>query len=74
MHLLTLASILVVVLAIQVLADKRAKIVEIAAKEIGYHEHGDNCNKFSSICAPWCAFFATWVWKQVSKTLSLLGL
>lgn len=41
----------------------RANIVKKAKSQIGYKEGANNCNKYGK-CEPWCAWFATWVWKK----------
>jgi hypothetical protein len=47
--------------------DLRTKIVLYADGEVGTHETGDNCNPYGP-CAPWCAMFARWTWKQGGAT------
>ncbi|MER7178878.1 peptidoglycan-binding protein [Streptomyces hyaluromycini] len=44
----------------------RTKIVRIAKSQIGVTESGGKCvpGKPYSICADWCAAFATWVWRD----------
>jgi hypothetical protein len=38
-------------------------IVRIARSQIGYTEHGDNCQKYGP-CVEWCGLFVAWVWKR----------
>jgi len=40
------------------------KIINIAKQEVGYRSSGGDCNKYSGSCLPWCAAFASWVYKQ----------
>lgn len=46
--------------------DQAAKIVRIAKGEVGTTEVGHNCvpHKPYNICNPYCAVFATWVWRE----------
>jgi hypothetical protein len=41
------------------------RIVEIARSQLGVREHppGSNCTLYGP-CEPWCALFATWVWRR----------
>jgi hypothetical protein len=41
----------------------RGRIVRGAARQIGYHDHGPDCQKFGP-CEEWCALFATWAWQH----------
>ena len=38
-------------------------ITKIARSQLGYHEGPGNSNKYGP-AAPWCASFASWVWKK----------
>jgi hypothetical protein len=40
-----------------------SEIVRIAQSQIGYVEHGDNCQKYGP-CVEWCGLFVAWVWKR----------
>jgi peptidoglycan DL-endopeptidase CwlO len=39
------------------------KVVKMARSQLGYHEHGNNCQKYGP-CEEWCSLFATWVWRK----------
>lgn len=52
----------------------RQKIVSVAAGEIGTRADGSNCvpGKPYSICADWCAAFATWVWRTAGEGIPFM--
>jgi hypothetical protein len=41
----------------------RQRILSVAEREIGYHDHGYYCTKFGP-CETWCSLFLTWVWRE----------
>ncbi|WP_163509111.1 CHAP domain-containing protein [Fodinicola acaciae] len=45
-------------------AATRAAIVAKAASQVGYAGDGNQCTKYTSVCADWCAAFTNWVWSQ----------
>jgi hypothetical protein len=44
-------------------AATRADITRIANDEVGYQADGNQCQKYGTMCADWCAMFVMWVWK-----------
>jgi hypothetical protein len=65
---LALAAIVVPVTAQNAYADptwyvQSQKVVKLARSQLGYHEHGANCQKYGP-CEEWCSLFATWVWDK----------
>ncbi len=52
----------------------RDKIVSIAKGEVGTRADANNCvpGKPYSICADWCAAFATWVWRQAGENIPFM--
>jgi hypothetical protein len=56
-------------------ADVRSDIVSIANGELGTGENppGSNCTKYSDDCDSWCAYFATWVWRQAGSSIPNYG-
>lgn len=38
-------------------------IVRIARSQLGYEEHGANCQKYGP-CVEWCGLFVAWVWRR----------
>jgi hypothetical protein len=51
-----------------------ARIVRIARSQLGVGEHppGSNCTSYGP-CEPWCALFATWVWRRAGVRIPQLG-
>jgi Putative peptidoglycan binding domain/CHAP domain len=49
----------------------RAKIVKVAKSQLGVRADGRNCvpGKPYSVCADWCAAFATWVWRDAGVNI-----
>jgi hypothetical protein len=49
-------------------------IVEVARSQLGVHEQppGSNCTVYGP-CEPWCALFATWVWRHAGVDIPSLG-
>jgi peptidoglycan hydrolase-like protein with peptidoglycan-binding domain len=47
------------------------KIVSVAKSQLGTVANGNNCvpGKPYSICADWCAAFATWVWRDAGASI-----
>ena len=45
-----------------------SEIVRIAQSQIGYIEHGENCQKYGP-CEEWCALFVAWVWERAGLSL-----
>lgn len=45
-----------------------AKIIEIARGQLGVKETKGNCNPYGP-CVPWCALYATWVWRKAGDTI-----
>jgi hypothetical protein len=41
----------------------RGRIVRAAARQLGYRDHGPDCQKFGP-CEEWCALFSTWAWQH----------
>lgn len=50
----------------------RQEIVNVAAQQLGYHDHGDYCTRFGP-CEEWCSLFLTWVWRQAGIPISSLA-
>jgi hypothetical protein len=44
------------------------KVVKMARSQLGYHEHGNNCQKYGP-CEEWCSLFATWVWDKTVNNI-----
>jgi hypothetical protein len=49
-------------------ASMRSRIVSAARSQIGYHETGYDCNKYTGTCVPWCARFTQWVYWKVGHS------
>jgi hypothetical protein len=47
------------------------KVKKIARSQLGYHEGPGNTNKYGP-AAPWCASFATWVWRRSGVNIPIL--
>jgi hypothetical protein len=47
------------------------KVKKIARGQLGYHEGPGNQNKYGPT-GPWCANFATWVWKKSGVNIGIL--
>ncbi len=56
------------------LATERPRIVAAAESQLGVRADSGNCvpGKPYSICADWCAAFATWVWRDASESVPFL--
>jgi lysozyme family protein len=52
-------------------SDLQKKIVNVAKSQLGTLADGRNCvpGKPYSICADWCAAFATWVWRDAGASI-----
>ena len=48
-------------------------ILSAARKQIGYHERGVNINKFGPAGQPWCAYFATDMWRKAGVNIPNYG-
>lgn len=52
---------------------KTREILRAARKETGYHETGNNINKFGPAGQPWCAYFATDMWRKAGVNIPNYG-
>jgi hypothetical protein len=50
------------------------RVVQIARTQLGVREHpaGSNCTRYGP-CEPWCALFATWVWRRAGVAIPSLA-
>lgn len=46
------------------------KILDGARDNIGYHERGDNINKWGPSGAPWCSYFAMSMWEEAGVDIN----
>ncbi|MGH3434507.1 MAG: CHAP domain-containing protein [Thermocrispum sp.] len=54
--------------------NKRSReILSAARKNLGYRESGDNVNKFGPAGQPWCAYFATDLWRKAGVDIPNYG-
>ncbi|MEU5314902.1 peptidoglycan-binding protein [Streptomyces sp. NPDC021562] len=53
---------------------QRDKIVSVAKSQLGVRADSGNCvpGKPYSICADWCAAFATWVWRDAGEDIPFM--
>lgn len=53
---------------------QRDKIVSVAKSQLGVRADSGNCvpGKPYSICADWCAAFATWVWRDAGENIPFM--
>lgn len=54
-------------------SSKANKILEHARKNIGYHEGPNNRNKWGPTGQPWCAYFATSMWREAGVNIPKYG-
>jgi len=50
-----------------------AEILDHARDNVGYHEGPDNTNKWGPKGLPWCAFFATSMWREAGVDIPKYG-
>jgi peptidoglycan DL-endopeptidase CwlO len=50
-----------------------SKIISAAKSNIGYHETGDNIDKFGPAGQPWCSYFATAMWRKAGVNIPNYG-
>lgn len=50
------------------------RVVQVARSQVGVHENppGSNCSPYGP-CEPWCALFATWVWRRAGIAIPSLA-
>ncbi|MBO0840466.1 MAG: CHAP domain-containing protein [Sciscionella sp.] len=49
------------------------KILDKARKNLGYHETGNNIDKFGPPGQPWCSYFATTMWRDAGVKIPVTG-
>ncbi|KAA9148162.1 CHAP domain-containing protein [Amycolatopsis acidicola] len=54
-------------------SSKAGKILEHARKNLGYHEGPNNRNKWGPTGQPWCAYFATSMWREAGVNIPKYG-
>jgi peptidoglycan DL-endopeptidase CwlO len=52
---------------------KASTIIAAAKRNLGYHERGDNIDKFGPPGAPWCSYFATAMWRKAGVNIPNYG-
>jgi hypothetical protein len=52
---------------------KASTIVAAAKSQLGYHETGDNIDKFGPAGQPWCSYFATAMWRKAGVNIPNYG-
>jgi N-acetylmuramoyl-L-alanine amidase len=53
------------------LPQANSSIAKVALSQVGYQGNGD-CTKYDG-CAQWCAYFATWVYRQAGYPIPSIG-